>query len=444
MKMRRGIAVVLALVLGAGALADATVRVATYNIKFLSTEVGTQGDRLDKLRTVVAALDADIVGLQEIDDRAALALLFDPAEWSLVIDDDSGLRQDLAVAVRRPLVPVDVPADLDADDAQFLFPDEADDAAFPARRDVLAVAVRVPGAARELSVLVVHAKSRFGGRSATDARRELAARMLVQRLERDYDERDFVLLGDFNDNPDDRSLNILETGDPDAPGGREDLPGAFLVNLTEPFCARDEVSHGLRSNAIDAATGRIDVVSPDSRRLNDVSRGMDAFHEDVLFDQILVPARLAGRCVPGSVAILDDPAAVLGNDETRASDHLPVRADLSLAGEVAIAGGTVVIAAVLPDPEGADARHEQVVLRNLTAATVDLAGWRLVDRADNTFALGDTIGAGQDLTILLSPHTLPLNNGGDRVQLLDAGGTERDRITYDAAAVGPGRWIHLR
>src|SRR5262245_23269350 len=54
------------------------VRVATYNIQFLSTEVVNQGDHLSRLREVIAALDADVIGLQEIADRAALRHVFPP------------------------------------------------------------------------------------------------------------------------------------------------------------------------------------------------------------------------------------------------------------------------------------------------------------------------------------------------------------------------------
>jgi hypothetical protein len=55
---------------------SAQMRVATYNIQFLSTEVVNQGDRLSKLQEVIALLDAHVIGLQEIADRAALELVF--------------------------------------------------------------------------------------------------------------------------------------------------------------------------------------------------------------------------------------------------------------------------------------------------------------------------------------------------------------------------------
>lgn len=69
-----------------------------------------------------------------------------------------------------------------------------------------------------LQTEVHHAKSRFGGRHTTDPRREGAARRLVHKLERAYHDEPYVLVGDFNDSPDDRSLNILEAGLPEMPG----------------------------------------------------------------------------------------------------------------------------------------------------------------------------------------------------------------------------------
>jgi len=128
-----------------------------------------------------------------------------------VIGDDSADVQDLAMVVRKPLEVVR-PADLDADDADFLFAD-GDELFFPNRRDLLMAEIRDPGSGRSFFVFVTHAKSRRGGRDATDFRREGAAAMIVQRLGRDFDEADYVLLGDFNDNCDDRSLN------PDYPDG---------------------------------------------------------------------------------------------------------------------------------------------------------------------------------------------------------------------------------
>jgi len=104
--------------------------------------------------------------------------------------------------------------------------------------------LRFPFESATFVVIVHHGKSRAGGLAATDARREGAARAMLRVFERDFDDRDFILVGDFNDNPDDCSLNILETGDPNTPGGPEEIDGPFLSNLTEPLMAAGHVSHG--------------------------------------------------------------------------------------------------------------------------------------------------------------------------------------------------------
>jgi hypothetical protein len=99
---------------------SAQVRVATYNIQFLSIDVVNQGDRLSKLPEVIALLDAHVIGLQEVADRSATELLSPLTDWHLVIDDDCTDLQDLALAVRKPLRSVGLAPDLDADDEHFL------------------------------------------------------------------------------------------------------------------------------------------------------------------------------------------------------------------------------------------------------------------------------------------------------------------------------------
>jgi Endonuclease/Exonuclease/phosphatase family len=142
-------------------------------------------------------------------------------------------------------------------------------------------------------VMVVHEKSRLGGRAVTDPVREGAARALVQKLDRDYEDKRFILLGDFNDNPDDKSLNILETGDIDAEGGAEQDEGAFLGNPAEQLVALDQVSHGKSAADIDPQTGRIDVTTVGSRARNNDNRGNNTNTGDILFDQILFPPNVA-------------------------------------------------------------------------------------------------------------------------------------------------------
>jgi len=189
--------------------------ISSYNIKFLDAEVGTQGSREARLESVIRILKADLIGLQEIDDREALESIFDPDVWDLVIDDDSGDDQDVAFAVRKETLEIrGLNSDLDADNDDFLFPSSSDNSPFPNRRDVLKLDLSVRANGIKFTAFVVHLKARHGGRATTDWRREAAARKLVTKLDQLYDGKRYVLLGDFNDTHTDTSLNILETGDP--------------------------------------------------------------------------------------------------------------------------------------------------------------------------------------------------------------------------------------
>ena len=448
-----GIFVIFCLGLAPSAFADDSVRVATYNIKKLTTELADyegaaedREERLTKLKALIADMDADVIGLQEIDDRAALEMVFDKDDWYLIIDKESGSNQDVAVAIRRPFKPVGVADDLDADDGDFLFPDSADNQPFPVRRDILAVKVVTPDTKSEFWIMVVHAKSRHSeGRDATDFRREMASQYLIDRLEADFDDANFILLGDFNDNPDDRCMNILETGNPEAESGAENEPGAFLINLTEELLISDIVSHGLKSNDIDSETGLLDPTAPGSRDQNNEMRGTNLNSGDILFDQILIPAHMVGYYVAGSVDVFRSADVASGNSHTRASDHAPVMADFVFsAPEDGLTEGGVVIAALLPNPVDDDRGHEMVRLRNGSGATVDLAGWSLVDRAGNSFALEGNIDGGVDREVLLDPHTMPLNNSGDNIRLIDETGLERSQVQYEASQVSEGAWVVIQ
>ena len=319
----------LAILVGLSAAGDERVRVATYNIKYLNAEVS--GTRADSIRKTLSLLEADVVGLQEIDDRAALEAFFPPSEWHLLIDDDSGERQDVALAVHKPFKLVTRSGAANAEDTDFLF-SGVDETYFPDRRDVLFAKIVTPTSHAEFYVFVHHAKARVGGRSNTDPRREGAAAHIVARLKHDFRDLPLILLGDLNDSPDDRSANILETGNPGAPAGMEEDPGVFLENLTEPLYARDEVSHGLKSNRRSAENpSLINPVVAGARLVNDRLRGRpeqeDKVNLPILFDQIFVSQTMLIRYVRHSARIFPYSVAIVGNDKTRASDHVPVQAD---------------------------------------------------------------------------------------------------------------------
>jgi endonuclease/exonuclease/phosphatase family metal-dependent hydrolase len=416
---------------------ERVIRVAAYNIQFLNTSISAA--RRANLREVVQHLDADVIGLQEIADRAALQAIFPPSEWQIVIDDDSSDTQDVAVVVRRPLEVV-MPGGLDADDGNFLFPNPADNSFFPNRRDVLFVEVRVPDSGDTFFVMVNHLKARSEGRNTTEPRRVGAARDLVRVLRDRFDDRDFVLLGDMNDNPDDRSMNILETGDFNAQGGPEEADGPFMINLMDRLVAAGHVSHGRDSG--DIVSGRINTIDPESRDRNNEARGTDLHTGDILFDQILIPVEMGNRYVGGSAEVFDHEAALRGSGSARASDHLPVFAEFLFGSEDPEPPAPQVrIVSLLPNPAGTDAGREQVTIGNTGASAVDLTGWRLEDDSGHRFALSGTVAANSSRTITMTANTMPLTNSGDEVRLIDPAGAVRHRVSYTGAQAGSGQVV---
>jgi PKD repeat protein/endonuclease/exonuclease/phosphatase family metal-dependent hydrolase len=335
------LAIIAAVIAAFGAhTQEPTLRVATYNVQWLSSEdvtcLGTvevsdvrkQTGRLDNLRTTLSRLDADVIGLQEIRDRAVLELLFPPADWTIVFDDETQDCQNLALAVRKPLsVRGAEDGRLNAGPEHFLCGDRSEQH-FPGARDVLLAEIEGTGWERSVHVLVTHAKSRRGGRQDTAYQRIGAARDVVDAMRQQLGGSDVIYLGDFNDNPDDASLNILETGDADAVAAQEDEPGTFLINLTEPLAAEGHVTQGLRAPQL--VSGMLETKDPESRDRNFAHVNDNTHTGACLFDQILVSPGLHARVQ--TTAVFNHPAAVLNPAGPPASDHLPVYADFSAPG----------------------------------------------------------------------------------------------------------------
>jgi endonuclease/exonuclease/phosphatase family metal-dependent hydrolase len=83
--------------------AESRIRVADYNIKFLSvSDLNAKPQRKQRLSAVIEQLRPDIIALQEIRDRQALEELFEPNAWSILIDDDSNDEQDLGNRRKTP------------------------------------------------------------------------------------------------------------------------------------------------------------------------------------------------------------------------------------------------------------------------------------------------------------------------------------------------------
>jgi micrococcal nuclease len=112
------------------------------------------------------------------------------------------------------------------------------------------------------------------------------------------------------------------------------------------------------------------------------------------------------------------------------------------AGSVEPSG--VEIVALLPNPVGPDQGHEVVTLANTTTLEINLDGWKLQDRAGNQFRLSGTVPARSRRVITMTDPSMPLNNDGDDVFLVDGGGTIRSKATYSEREVAEGRRIEFQ
>lgn len=310
------------------------LRVVTYNIEWFGEN--SSPERIANIKSVIANLDPDVIGLQEIQSKKALAQIFDDT-WEIGIKDEASESQEPAIAVRKPLKLVSVDT---------IFKDSTLDVAFPGKRDVLRAVVSTP-AGMNLVFYVVHMKSRSGGRLQTDHQRVMSAGLLAGYLSARKDENSIVL-GDFNDTPDDQSMNIFETGNLLAVAKAENDPDTFLVNLMEPLWAKDICTIGMDRLF---RGSDLEVVVKGARDENTKFMGKSyKFPDDlavtqIMFDQILVAQNLSkiiegepkvyskadalrGRSVRAS---RDDAGTATYQDPgTQASDHLPVYVDFRI------------------------------------------------------------------------------------------------------------------
>ncbi|MFT5366122.1 MAG: endonuclease/exonuclease/phosphatase family metal-dependent hydrolase [Candidatus Latescibacterota bacterium] len=326
--MRRGLFCLLVLLVGCSP-PPSRIKVATYNIFWLDD--GISDVRRDRLQQVIRELDADFIGFQEIQSRAALENIL-PDDYEIGILDDKEELQELAIAVRRPFEIVTL---------KMVFPEEVNEQTFPGKRDLLEA--QVEGYGQLFTVLIHHAKSRSGGRVETEERRVLASRMMMQFLVSRVKQDRIILMGDFNDNPDDRSLNILEYGSVDVEGGIDEKPDTYLFNVTESLLDKDYCSYGYNYLYDGLKESTFDPVVKGAREENNKWRGQEHdFMKDVkvkanLFDQILVSQNLKDRVMDrgiftGASAVVGKRSRVRfeGNKLEYtlrgdfASDHVPV------------------------------------------------------------------------------------------------------------------------
>lgn len=313
-------------------------RVMTYNIQWFHQN--DDAKRYASIQEIFAEVKPDIVCVQEIEGRAALRKVFN-SEWQIGIADIPEEFQEVGIAVRKPYV---------LESYELVFRGKELDYAFPGNRDVMRARVKTPSG-KILVVYSHHMKSRSGGRMQTDWQRQMAAGMLASLIANQRDEN-VIVAGDWNDSPSDASANILESGNVMAKGGDE-KNWNLMANLTEELANKDYVTIGLHELYFGepGVTARV----PGSKADNDRLRGRDyRFPQDVkvpqtFFDQIFCSMNLyargatayvydhapAIRGLGGRVRVSEDEATgartvAYTENGTRASDHLPVFADIRI------------------------------------------------------------------------------------------------------------------
>ena len=165
-------------------------------------------DKLKKLSRVITAMGGwepiEILGLCEVENRRVLIDLIketslEPVNYQIIhheSPDNRGIdvaliyNADKIIVLNHRAIPVD-----------FLEPD-----AYPTR-DILHVEARFRR--HDIHIFVNHWPSRFGGHLATIPKRNRAADILRREVEKIYEESpdaNIVIMGDFNDHPNDESV----------------------------------------------------------------------------------------------------------------------------------------------------------------------------------------------------------------------------------------------
>ena len=272
-------------------------RVATWNTGWLLEEV--REDRCRQMTRVIERLKPHVLALQEVESKMAVRKIL-PVNYKVAMADDPKEDQELALAF--------APEFRLLHEHKVLFPEARHDDAFPSRRNALQVTLKTPSD-EEIVFIVIHYKSRSPSRKETDDSRILASRLILDYL-RQKKYKNVIILGDFNDTPGDKSVDVLESGDVYAQSENR-----FLINLFEDRYRSDFVSQGVfRKFRGVQMTPQVRGASQDNERL----RGKDyAFPRDVrvtqaLFDQILVSPNLASRA--NEVKIFAEPVAMMGRE----------------------------------------------------------------------------------------------------------------------------------
>ncbi len=100
-------------------------------------------------------------------------------------------------------------------------------------------------------------------------------------------------------------------------------------------------------------------------------------------------------------------------------------------GDGVVSNPRVYIERALVNPAGDDPAKEVVVLGNTTTVTVDLTGWRLVDKNNKVEILhGVLLPGGESRVVVLSGNGAQLSNKGGTIVLKDRAGNQIHAVSY--------------
>jgi len=206
--------------------------------------------------------------------------------------------------------------------------------------------------------------------------------------------------------------------------------------------ATSALAHGKTVTVHPTGTDRYErtlanIILPDGRNLNHelVRQGWGWWYRQYSKDQGMGKLEAEARAAKWGLWAESNPIPPWDWRAAQKNRGIPV------LGEV-VANG-VEIMGLLPDPAGRDEGNEAVEIGNSTDRPVDLAGWKLVDKAGNQYRLAGTVAAKGRLRIVMTTPTMPLNNDGDTVMLLDPAGVVRSRVEYTGEQVRAGKWLEF-
>lgn len=226
-----------------------------------------------------------------------------------------------------------------------------------------------------------------------------------------------VILGDFND----------YDGDP---ASRDHIDSMPITNVLSSIRGMDP------ADASDDLTNAAQFV-PKAQRytaFHDANQNdlVDPPRELTSIDHVLLSPELAAK-----VELVEMPHQ---HDPREVTDHFPVVVRLKLCDGPTgpPSAGFVRITSLLPNPPGDDTQNEEASLKNLGGQAVSLVGWKFRDLAGRIWSLDmvGTLQPGEERVIHRQGQPMALNNSGDTIELVDAGGTVVQSITYSAVVEG--------